>query len=208
MDAFLADVVAIERQIVTSLVDAGCRYVHIDAPGFTAYIDPPVARADARTRRGSNAELRSIAQGGSGSHRQLSRRHLRHSSLPRQSTQHVAPRRRLRCHRRAAVQRASARPLSARIRHAARRQLRAAAFRAEGQGGRARPRQHQDAGTRNGRSCSSGGSKRRANIFRSTSSPSRRNAALLPTLSATCSAPDDQKRKLERVVETARAVWG
>ena len=41
MDAFLADVVAIERQIVTSLVDGGCRYVHIDAPGFTAYIDPP-----------------------------------------------------------------------------------------------------------------------------------------------------------------------
>ena len=41
MDAFLADVVAIERQIVTSLVEAGCRYVHIDAPGFTAYIDPP-----------------------------------------------------------------------------------------------------------------------------------------------------------------------
>jgi 5-methyltetrahydropteroyltriglutamate--homocysteine methyltransferase len=41
MDAFLADVVAIERQIVTSVVDAGCRYVHIDAPGFTAYIDPP-----------------------------------------------------------------------------------------------------------------------------------------------------------------------
>jgi 5-methyltetrahydropteroyltriglutamate--homocysteine methyltransferase len=33
--------VAIERQIVSSLVAAGCRYVHIDAPGFTAYIDPP-----------------------------------------------------------------------------------------------------------------------------------------------------------------------
>jgi 5-methyltetrahydropteroyltriglutamate--homocysteine methyltransferase len=41
MDDFLADVVAIERQIVSSLVEAGCRYVHIDAPGFTAYIDPP-----------------------------------------------------------------------------------------------------------------------------------------------------------------------
>jgi len=41
MDAFLADVIAIERQIVTSLVDAGCRYVHIDAPGFTAYVDEP-----------------------------------------------------------------------------------------------------------------------------------------------------------------------
>ena len=41
MDGFLADVVAIEREIVSSLVAAGCRYVHIDAPGFTAYIDPP-----------------------------------------------------------------------------------------------------------------------------------------------------------------------
>jgi 5-methyltetrahydropteroyltriglutamate--homocysteine methyltransferase len=41
MEEFLADVVAIERQIVGSLVAAGCRYVHIDAPGFTAYVDPP-----------------------------------------------------------------------------------------------------------------------------------------------------------------------
>lgn len=41
IDDFLADVVAIERQIVTSLVEAGCRYVHIDAPGFTAYVDAP-----------------------------------------------------------------------------------------------------------------------------------------------------------------------
>ncbi len=41
MDAFLDDVVTVERQIVTSLVDAGCRYVHIDAPGFTAYVDEP-----------------------------------------------------------------------------------------------------------------------------------------------------------------------
>jgi 5-methyltetrahydropteroyltriglutamate--homocysteine methyltransferase len=41
MDAFLADVVAIEREIVGSLVEAGCRYVHIDAPGFTAYVDEP-----------------------------------------------------------------------------------------------------------------------------------------------------------------------
>jgi 5-methyltetrahydropteroyltriglutamate--homocysteine methyltransferase len=41
MDDFLSDVVSIERQIVASLVEAGCRYVHIDAPGFTAYVDPP-----------------------------------------------------------------------------------------------------------------------------------------------------------------------
>jgi 5-methyltetrahydropteroyltriglutamate--homocysteine methyltransferase len=41
MDDFVADVVAIERTIVDSLVEAGCRYIHIDAPGFTAYVDPP-----------------------------------------------------------------------------------------------------------------------------------------------------------------------
>src|SRR5580693_5403201 len=32
MDAFLADVVAIERQIITSLVDAGCCYIHLHPP--------------------------------------------------------------------------------------------------------------------------------------------------------------------------------
>jgi 5-methyltetrahydropteroyltriglutamate--homocysteine methyltransferase len=41
MDAFMADVVAIEREIVGSIVAAGCRYVHIDAPGYTAYVDEP-----------------------------------------------------------------------------------------------------------------------------------------------------------------------
>ena len=41
LDDFLADVVKIEREIVESLVKAGCRYIHIDAPGFTAYVDPP-----------------------------------------------------------------------------------------------------------------------------------------------------------------------
>ena len=41
MDAFLDDVVRIEREIVQGLADAGCKYVHIDAPGFTAYVDEP-----------------------------------------------------------------------------------------------------------------------------------------------------------------------
>ena len=39
IEEFIADVVAIERQMIRDLVDAGCRYVHIDAPGFTAYVD-------------------------------------------------------------------------------------------------------------------------------------------------------------------------
>jgi 5-methyltetrahydropteroyltriglutamate--homocysteine methyltransferase len=39
MDAFLADVVAIERQMIAEVVEAGCRYVQIDEPGYTAYVD-------------------------------------------------------------------------------------------------------------------------------------------------------------------------
>jgi 5-methyltetrahydropteroyltriglutamate--homocysteine methyltransferase len=38
-DEFIADVVAVEREMIGALVDAGCRYVHIDEPGFTAYAD-------------------------------------------------------------------------------------------------------------------------------------------------------------------------
>jgi len=41
MDAFVADVVKIQREMIRGLADAGCRYVQIDAPGYTAYVDPP-----------------------------------------------------------------------------------------------------------------------------------------------------------------------
>ena len=41
MKEFLDDVVDIERKLVTSLVEAGCRYIQIDAPGYTAYVDEP-----------------------------------------------------------------------------------------------------------------------------------------------------------------------
>ena len=40
VEDFLEHVVDIERRMVGSLVDAGCRYVGIDAPGYTAYMDP------------------------------------------------------------------------------------------------------------------------------------------------------------------------
>ncbi len=45
LDEFMDDVVAIQRQMVRSLADAGCRYVHIDEPGYTAYVDPPSLEA-------------------------------------------------------------------------------------------------------------------------------------------------------------------
>jgi methionine synthase II (cobalamin-independent) len=41
VDEFAADVVAIQRRMIGELVGAGCRYVHIDAPGLTAYVDEP-----------------------------------------------------------------------------------------------------------------------------------------------------------------------
>lgn len=42
MDAFLADVVEIERRMIEEVVAAGCRYIQIDEPGYTAYVDPPL----------------------------------------------------------------------------------------------------------------------------------------------------------------------
>jgi len=42
---FMAAVVEVEREIVQGLVDAGCRYIQIDAPGYTAYVDPPSLQA-------------------------------------------------------------------------------------------------------------------------------------------------------------------
>lgn len=41
MDNFMDDVVQVQREMIRGLVEAGCRYVQIDAPGYTAYVDPP-----------------------------------------------------------------------------------------------------------------------------------------------------------------------
>ena len=40
-DAFRADVVAIQREMVTQMIDAGCRQVQLDEPSYTGYVDPP-----------------------------------------------------------------------------------------------------------------------------------------------------------------------
>jgi 5-methyltetrahydropteroyltriglutamate--homocysteine methyltransferase len=39
VDDFLADIVRLEREILSSLVGAGCRYIQIDAPRYAAYVD-------------------------------------------------------------------------------------------------------------------------------------------------------------------------
>jgi 5-methyltetrahydropteroyltriglutamate--homocysteine methyltransferase len=45
VEEFLDDVVAIQRRMIQELVNAGCRYVHIDEPGYTAYVDEPSTKA-------------------------------------------------------------------------------------------------------------------------------------------------------------------
>lgn len=39
LDDFVEHIVEIERQIIAELVKAGCQYIQIDAPGYTAYVD-------------------------------------------------------------------------------------------------------------------------------------------------------------------------
>jgi len=39
LDDFVKHIVEIERQMIAQLVDAGCKYIQIDAPGYTAYVD-------------------------------------------------------------------------------------------------------------------------------------------------------------------------
>jgi len=41
LDEFVADLAKVQRQVVAELVQAGCTYVHIDAPSYTAYVDQP-----------------------------------------------------------------------------------------------------------------------------------------------------------------------
>ena len=40
VDEFLADVVRVQRRIVEEVAQAGCRYVQIDGPSYTSYVDP------------------------------------------------------------------------------------------------------------------------------------------------------------------------
>ena len=62
LDDFTKHVAEIQREMVRQLVEAGCPYIHIDAPGYTAYVDEP-SLAAMRSRGEDPAEnlTRSIA---------------------------------------------------------------------------------------------------------------------------------------------------
>ena len=62
VEEFLGDVVAVQRQMIGGLAQAGCRYLGIDGPGYTAYVDPDSLAA--MRSRGENPQTnlaRSIA---------------------------------------------------------------------------------------------------------------------------------------------------
>jgi 5-methyltetrahydropteroyltriglutamate--homocysteine methyltransferase len=56
-ERFLADVVAIQREIVGQLVAAGCDYVQLDEPSYTGYVDAPTLE---RMRADGEDPLRSL----------------------------------------------------------------------------------------------------------------------------------------------------
>ncbi|HZT06099.1 MAG TPA: methionine synthase [Chloroflexota bacterium] len=59
---FVDDVVRVERAMIQQLQDAGCPYVQIDAPGYTAYVDPPsLAQMRVRGEDPDAAMARSMA---------------------------------------------------------------------------------------------------------------------------------------------------
>ena len=39
LDDFVEHIVEIERQMIAQLIGAGCKYIQVDAPGYTAYVD-------------------------------------------------------------------------------------------------------------------------------------------------------------------------
>ncbi|HLI09544.1 MAG TPA: hypothetical protein VKV40_23480 [Ktedonobacteraceae bacterium] len=39
IEEFVTDVIAIERRMIAGLIEAGCHYIQIDEPGYTAYVD-------------------------------------------------------------------------------------------------------------------------------------------------------------------------
>ena len=54
LDDFTSHVAQIQRQMVTELVGEGCQYIQIDAPSYTAYVDPP--SLEAMRSRGENPD--------------------------------------------------------------------------------------------------------------------------------------------------------
>ena len=145
-EEYRADVIAIEREIVRQLAEAGCPYIQHDAPGYTAYVDGP-SLEQMRQGRGEDPDAFNLARSIAADNALIdgfSGRDVRHPPVPGQSggacgtaraPTTLSPRRLF------GSLKAPAAPAG--VRHGARRQLRAAAIRAPADDGRARPGGHQ-----------------------------------------------------------------
>ena len=163
-----------------ALVDDGVSYVQIDAPRYSYYMDPEVARLDPHrdgagpgrgARRGDPRGQR-LPRG-----RAPARRDAGHPSLPRQQPEPLVRRGRLRPHRREALHVPPGGPVPPRVRRRALRDVRAAAIRATRQDGRARPGLEQAAASSRPPPSSAGASRPRRATSPWTTWRSRRSAA-------------------------------
>lgn len=119
-DDFVSDAIAVQRQIIDGLVEAGCEYVHLDEPGFTAYVDEASIAALREHGAADNAVLDAFPDTTS-------------AYMSAATTGRVtAPRGLLRRHRRGTLRHPALSAAPAGVRHRTRRQLRAAAPRPQG----------------------------------------------------------------------------
>ena len=209
MDDFYRDLGQTYRKAVRAFADAGCRYLQLDEVNL-AYLCDPSLRKLIADRGEDPAALPAIYAG---------MINAAISDIPPDMTitMHLCRGNfrssfvacgRLRAGGRAAVQHDQRARLFHGIRQRARRRLRAAALRAEGQDRRARARHHQErrAG-KEGRHQAPHRARRR-NSSISTSFACRRNAASPRPRKATSLAEDEQWAKLRMIVEIADEVWG
>ena len=182
------DLVPMLRSEIAALNADGCAYMQLDSLHYVERVADTTIRARMIAEGEDpdaylddliaidNAVLAGV---------QSRRRHRRHAHVPRQQPQRLARRGQLRADRRKGVQPVEGRSLPARIRHRARRRLRAAALRARRQDGRAGADQLQGAELESVDTCA-GGSTRPPSMSRWRTWPSPRSAASPRRTWATC----------------------
>ena len=162
---------------VRGVAALGCTYLQLDDTSL-AYLNDPaqraeLARAGARRRAPARA-LHPADQRRAG--RPAGRPDGHHAHVPGQLPLVLGGRGRVRLRRRGAVRRAGGRRVLPRVRRRPLRRVRAAALRAAGQAGRARPGDDQARASWRTRTSSSGASTRRRGSSRSSSWRCRRSA--------------------------------
>jgi len=159
LDDFVDHVVAIQRQMIAELIEAGCKYIQIDAPGYTAYVDQ--VSLDRMRSRGEDPKRNfersidadnALIQGFSGVTFGIHICRGNARTIDAKTGKLVPQWHRegpLRSHRRTALRQPQARSYSAGVRQRARRWLRAIALRPQGQSHRLGTRDHEEFGHRN-----------------------------------------------------------